>query len=111
MGIRIRWRRQREFVVLWRLIENGRIRLTSEDDGHQFGLPSPVDAVLEVNQRLVGASCRSVTLHEGTLDLEIGFDTGHVLQLIPNSAGYEAWAVYEPSRQFIAVGGGELAIF
>ena len=28
---------------LWRLIENGRIRFTSEDDGHQFGLPAPRD--------------------------------------------------------------------
>jgi hypothetical protein len=93
---------------LWRLTEKGRIKVTNQDDGHQFGLPARVDAVLEVNQRLAGAPVTSVALREGTLDLEIQFDTGHRLQLIPDSAGYEAWAVYEPSREFIAVGGGEL---
>ncbi|HEV3138721.1 MAG TPA: DUF6188 family protein, partial [Pirellulales bacterium] len=67
--------------------------------------------VFEVNQRLAGTLCTSVALRERTLDLEIRFDTGHLLQAIPNSAGYEAWAVYEPARQFIAVGGGELTIF
>ena len=32
----------------WRLIEEGRIRVTSEDHGHPFGLPAPVDAVERV---------------------------------------------------------------
>ena len=96
---------------LWRLIENGRIRLTSRDDGHKFGLPSPVDVVLELNRMLAGANCSSAVLHEGTLDLEIRFDTGHAIQLVTDSSGYEAWAVNEPGRQFIAVGGGNLTVF
>lgn len=96
---------------LWRLIENGRIRVTSQDDGHQFGRPTPVDAVLELNQRLAGAAVNSVALHEGTLDLEIQFGTGHAIQLIPDSSGYEAWEAHDQSRQFIAVGGGDLAVF
>ena len=28
---------------LWRLIEDGRIRLTSQDEEQQFGLPTPVE--------------------------------------------------------------------
>jgi hypothetical protein len=95
---------------IWRLIEDGRIRITSEDDGHQFGLPAPVDGVLSVGQRLGGAIITYVILRAGTLDLELQFDSGHILQFIPDSSGYEAWNVYEPSRQFIAIGGGELAV-
>ncbi|MEX2112554.1 MAG: DUF6188 family protein [Pirellulales bacterium] len=95
---------------LWRLVENGRIRVTSQDDGHQFGLPAAIDGVLEVNQRLTGAMVDSVALSEGSLDLEIRFDTGHALQFIAVSSGYEAWSMNDRSRQFIAVGGGELAV-
>jgi hypothetical protein len=96
---------------LWRLVESGRIRFTSQDDGHWFGLPAPVDAVAEVSHRLVGAAVEAVELREGLLDLELRFSTGHLLQLIPDSSGYEAWQASSGDRQFIAVGGGELAIF
>ena len=95
---------------LWRLVEAGRIRVTSEDDGQRFGLPAPVVAAEEVGRCLVGASVASVTLRDGTLDLELRFDTGHVLEVLPTSAGYEAWQVTQGGKQFIAVGGGELAI-
>ena len=96
---------------LWRLVVDGRIQRTSRDDGHQFGLPAPVDAVSELNQQLSGALVNSVELHEGTLDLEIRFDSTCTLQIIPDSSGYEAWAVYSSDAEFIAVGGGNLATF
>jgi hypothetical protein len=96
---------------LWRLIENGRIRLTSNDDGHRFGLPEPLDAAGEINSRLRNAEIEGVDLLDGTLDLSIHFATGHVIQLLPDSAGYEAWNISCINQQFIAVGGGELTIF
>jgi len=98
-------------ACLWRLVEDGGIRFTSQDDGQQFGLPAPVDAAAEVNRRLAQASVEAVELRQGILDLEFQFSTGHVLHIIPDSAGYEAWNLCSGSRQFIAVGGGELAIF
>jgi Family of unknown function (DUF6188) len=98
-------------ACLWRLVEAGRIRFTSQDDGQQFGLPAPVDAAAEVNRRLVQASVEAVALRPGILDLELEFSTGHVLQVIPDSSGYEAWNLCSRSRQFIAVGGGDLTIF
>jgi hypothetical protein len=76
---------------LWRLVESGRIRFTSQDDGHWFGLPAPLDAVTEVYHRLVGAAVEAVELREGLFDLELRFSTGHLLQVIPDSSGYEAW--------------------
>jgi len=96
---------------LWRLVENGRIRVTSQDDGQQFGLPSPVDAAGEVNHRLAQASVKAVDLREGLLDLDLRFSTGHIFQVIPNSSGYEAWNLLSETSQSIAIGGGELTIF
>ncbi len=95
---------------LWRLIEKGRIRFTSEDDGQQFGLRTPVDAAAELNGRIANATVEAVVLREHTLDLELRFGTGHVVQVIPDSSGYEAWIARDRDKQFIAVGGGELAI-
>jgi hypothetical protein len=70
-----------------------------------------VDAAAEVNRRLAHASVESIELRKGILDLELRFSTGHVFQIIPDSSGYEAWNLFNGNRQFIAVGGGELAIF
>ena len=96
---------------LWRLVESDRIRFTSEDDGHQFGLPSPVDAATEVNRRLAEASVEGVDLRERFLDLDVRFSTGHVLQVIPDSSAYEAWNLSSGNGQVIAVGGGELVTY
>jgi hypothetical protein len=97
-------------ACLWRLIENGRIRFTSQDNGQQFGLPAPVDAAREINSRLANSFVEKVELRAGILDLEISFSTGHVLQVIPDSSGYESWDLAFGDKLFIAVGGGELAI-
>ncbi len=96
---------------LWRFIEEERIRLTSEDDGHQFGLPAPVDGAAELIRCVGNGKVDAVVLRRGTLDLELRFETGHVLQIIPDSAGYESWIANDNGKQFIAVGGGELAIY
>jgi hypothetical protein len=98
-------------ACLWRLVESDRIRITSEDEGQKFGLPEPVEAAAEVNRRLTGAAVETIELRSGLLDLELRFSTGHSLQILPDSSGYEAWNVCCGNRQFIAVGGGELAVF
>ena len=95
---------------LWRLVEGGRITLTSQDERQQFGLPAPVDAALEINRRLALASIAAVELREGLLDLDLHFSSGHILQIIPDSSGYESWELSSGARQFIAVGGGDLVI-
>ena len=84
-------------TCLWRLVEAGRIRLTNQDDGHQFGLPAPVDAVNEVNHRLARASVEAVELRQGTLDLDLHFSTGVVLQFIPNSSNSALRYAQKPS--------------
>lgn len=96
---------------LWRLCEHGRICVTSADHRHKFGLPIPVDAVAYVNLRIADAVVLAVELRDGTLDLRIEFSSGHRLEVIPSSSGYEAWDLSRENQRFIAVGGGELAIF
>lgn len=96
---------------LWRLLEGGRICRTSEDDGHRFGLPGPVDAAEEVNSRLGGTSIEAIEVRQGTLDLSLQFSSGHILELIPDSSGYEAWSLNRASVRYIAAGGGNLARF
>lgn len=96
---------------LWRLLEGGRICRTSDDDGHRFGLPEPVDAAGDVNSLVGGASIEAIEVRQGTLDLSLQFSSGHVLELIPNSSGYEAWSLNRASVCYIAAGGGNLARF
>ncbi len=96
---------------LWRVLEDGRIRLTSEDDGHKFGLPAPLDAVHEINIWLGGIAIQKVELTEGTLDLRLFFENGYVFEMLPNSSGYEAWDITNSVDRYIAVGGGTLSEF
>ena len=95
----------------WRLLEQGRIVVASEDEGQRFGRPAPMDLVVEVGLRISGSIVTGICLQAGTLDLRLQFDSGDALELISNSSGYESWAVSAPGRSFIAAGGGELAIF
>ena len=94
----------------WRFLVNGTIRITGEDHGQAFGLPSPVDCEVIVNERLSGGAVSKVDLYEGTLDLRIQFNPDVVIELLPNSSGYEAWEVSRFGQRFIAVGGGRLDV-
>jgi len=98
-------------ACLWRLLEDQRVRFTSEDEGQQFGLPAPVDAAAEVNRRISGALVESVDLRDGTLDVALHLNTGHRFEIIPDSSGYESWQVDLNDTSLIAVGGGDLAKF
>lgn len=90
---------------LWRLTDDGRIRITSSDDGHTFGSHTPIDAAGEINSRLRDSVVSSVVLQEGALDLDVHFGTKCSVQMLPDSSGYEAWQVCRPGHQFIAIGG------
>jgi len=95
---------------LWRLIEAGRIRVTSDDHGHQFGLAAPVDARHEAESILLSHAVESANVRASTGDLILEFADGLVLELLQTSAGYEAWHLVSPDGQsVVATGGGELA--
>ena len=98
-------------ACLWRLIDHGRIKRANPDDGHQFGLPAPVDAERELNELIGKSRLVAVELRDGTLDLRLTFENGRVLEIIPDSSGYEAWTLQRADQQYIAVGGGSLAVW
>jgi len=76
---------------LWRMLESGRIARTSEDHGHQFGLPEPVDCICELRQ-LLDKTVTAASVRAGTVDVSLGFGD-QVLEIIATSAGYEAWVL------------------
>src|SRR5262245_42334912 len=95
---------------LWRLLEAGRIRVTSEDDGHQFGLPAPVDARHEAESILLSRTIESAAVRADSGDLVLRLSHDLTLELLQTSGGYEAWHLTSADGQEIfATGGGELA--
>lgn len=85
---------------LWRLLVSGRIATTSEDHGHRFGLPNPVDCAVEL-RRLLGTPVTAASVRSGTVDVSLSFDD-LLLEIIATSAGYEAWVL--SGRNVIVVG-------
>lgn len=75
----------------WRLVNQDRIVLTSEDEGQRFGLPAPIDAAKEAQGLLSSLLVERVSLDEKTADLIIEFAGPMQLQFWNNSSGYEGW--------------------
>jgi hypothetical protein len=94
----------------WRLLQDGRVAISSEDHLQQYGLPARLDAAEEAYQLLGARPVTSVEVREGTADLILGFGDNLRLEFLPISSGYESWVVTTPSGfQIIAQGGGQLA--
>lgn len=89
--------------LLWRLIGPQRIELSSEDDGHKFGLPAPVDAEEEFSALVDKAHIASVSVDPRTGDLMLTFDNDLILQVLVTSSGYECWTVHS-GGEFLGAG-------
>ncbi len=90
----------------WRLMVDGRIRVSSHDHGHVFGLPRPVDAVLESNRSVAGRIVESATIGSDTGDLRLEFGRSVRIELLQLSTGYESWDLSTPRGRTICTGGG-----
>jgi hypothetical protein len=84
----------RGFLV-WRLIGAEGIKVSSEDDGHRFGLPEPVNAVSRFNELVRGATIQDLTIDQRTGDLSLRLGDTLELQVLVTSIGYECWRAYE----------------
>ena len=94
---------------LWRIVRGGSVIRTSEDHGHQFGLPAPVDAAQEAHDILSGATVSRVQLREATADIRLEFGGDLMLEIVPDSSGYESWQIYAPAGvRYVAQGGGQI---
>ena len=90
----------------WRLVDEGRIVVTSEDHGHQFGLPAPVDAAKRVTETLKSDPIIKVTHNASTGDLLLEFSLGRHLEFLQLSCGYESWRLLLNGKEYICMGGG-----
>ncbi len=98
-------------VSSWRLVGDNNIVVTSEDHGHRFGLPKPIDAVEKLNTALAGAPVAKVEVGSRTGDLIILFAGGVRLESLTLSAGYESWSVGRKedfATLFVGANGGFL---
>lgn len=99
-------------ATLWRFIENGRVRVTSEDHGHRFGLPEPVDAYARLEESVGNRAVSSAAIDARTGDLKIGFGPEMSLEVLSTSCGYENWTLHNvDGSQLIALGGGRVGLF
>lgn len=96
---------------LWRIIEEGEVRLTSRDHSQRFGLPGPVDAYKEAFSKLDGRVVVEVRLIDSSADLFIEFEGGRRLELLTDTSGHEAWALLAPGVHVVACCGGGVADF
>ncbi|MEO1731255.1 MAG: hypothetical protein AAFR64_11015 [Pseudomonadota bacterium] len=88
----------------WRLLGAKSIIVTSEDDGHQFGLLAPVDAELSANDALAGYHVTCFELDPRTGDAIVRIGGALALQIITWSMAYETWQLYKDGEFFAAVG-------
>ena len=84
---------------LWRILRAGRIVLTSQDHGHSFGLPAPVDAARNAMKALLEVRVTNAQICEPTADFRITLGSELSLEIIPDSSGYESWQLYAPAGQ------------
>ena len=95
----------------WRLMDGNRIVVASEDHGHKFGLPAPVDAVSKLQSFIVGRTVEAAEISMSSGDLIVAFGGTMQLQFLQLSSGYESWRLSVQGAETICTGGGGVAHF
>lgn len=95
----------------WRLLEKNKVVFVSLDNGHQFGLPKPLDLVDEVNKELAGNHLTRIEVDKDTADLTLTLTNQFKLQIFIASSGYETYDFSINNKRYIGLGSGEIAIF
>jgi len=89
----------------WRLLAEDIIFVTSDDDGHIFGLPKPVDATERLIKTIQGQKISRFLVVEFTCDLLLYFSNGAQIHFLNTSCGYESWRICFKTQQVICMGG------
>lgn len=94
----------------WRLFKNNKIVFISEDHGHQFGLPKPVDLIKEVTEVLKNKKLQEIKVTE-TGDLNLIIEDNILIEFFITSMGYENYQFQINGLRYIALGGGDIDIY
>ena len=90
---------------IWRLIEDGVITSTSEDNGQMFGREKPFDGEAALTE-MAAHKILSVEAKEETGDINLKLGEYFTLQILSISAGYESWQFKDKSGQSIVAVSG-----
>lgn len=95
----------------WRLLVNNKIVCVSLDNGHQFGLPQPLDLIQEVTKLLEGIKVIKVIVDNDTADLKLIMTDEIKIEIFISSSGYETYEFSIDNKRYIGLGAGEIAMF
>jgi hypothetical protein len=90
----------------WRLTTAEGIVVTSEDDGHPFGLPAPVNAADSVSKTVDQSPVNRFELRDRSSDLVLHFANGSTIEFLNLSSGYEGWRTDHGRQSVFCMGGG-----
>ena len=93
------------FQSVWRLVSDAAIEVTSEDDGQQFGLKTPIDAAAKLKAKIGDKRVSDVRIDGVTSDLTLHFGQHLRLEVVSTSSGYEAWSLHAKEVQIIGRNG------
>jgi hypothetical protein len=79
----------------WRVISDGKERISSFDHRQKYGLAAPIDAVAELQKELRNKTVTEAQLDKETGDLFFQFTENVKLQIFAFS-GYEVWEISFP---------------
>ncbi len=94
---------------LWRISNDKEVLLTDTDHEQKFGLPAPVNAMVEAKQLLGGKITKALLTPVG--DVHLTFSNGNCLEILIWSAGYESWTLNAGKILIVAQGGGTITQF
>lgn len=98
------------FQSFWRLVSDQGIEITSADDGHQFGLKTPLNAVEILKTKIGETLITDVRFEDATSDLIFYFGPTLRIEVITTSSGYEAWILHTKETHIIGRN-GEIVVF
>lgn len=93
------------FQSMWRLVSDDAIEVTSEDDGQNFGLKTPIDAAAQLKAKVGDKLVSDVRIDRVTSDLTLHFGQHLRLEVVSTSSGYEAWSLHSKGVQIIGRNG------
>lgn len=79
----------------WRLVRDGEMPLSSFDHRQKYGLPTPIDAIVDLKNILQDKSVTDVHRNKATGDLIFRFTNEIEFQVL-NFTGYEVWEIHFP---------------
>lgn len=94
----------------WRLLKSNRIVLVSLDNGQQFGLPQPIDLVVEVIKILTGKKLKEIKVSRETGDLTLTISEDIKIQIFIISSGYESYDFLIDGKKYIGLGSGSIGL-